>query len=89
MTREEIDQPYSSNKSNRQVIETVPLGLIKLPDQPIKPLSAKAIAVCKANMERYGQPRPIVVDDKNRVLERLSAYQAGHTNYMINFESVP
>lgn len=66
-----IDLSYAGNKSNSQVIESVPLGVIRLPDKPIKPPTPRAIALCKANLDRYGQPRPIIVADDHTVLEGL------------------
>lgn len=66
-----IDLSYAGNKSNSQVIESVPLSLVKVPDKPVKPPSPRAITLCKANLHRYGQPRPIIVADDHTVLEGL------------------
>jgi DNA modification methylase len=70
-TTANVELPYAGNKSNSQVIERVLLGLIKVPEKPIKPPSPRAIALCKANLDRYNQPRPIIVDDDNTILEGL------------------
>ena len=66
-----IDLSYAGNKSSSQIIESVPLSLIKVPDKPVKPPSPRAITLCKANLHRYGQPRPIIVADDHTVLEGL------------------
>ena len=86
-TSAHFNPSYVGNKSNSQVIENIPLGSIKLPDKPIKPPSPQAIALCRGNLERYGQLWPVPVFDDNtpaHCLEIvLAAQELGSTHINI------
>ena len=64
-------QKSSTLKSNSQIVEKIHIGDVRPPRHPVKPPSPQAVALCKGNMERYGQPRPILVSDAFTVIEGL------------------
>ena len=68
----------SGLKSNSQIVEKVPVGDIMAPPWPLKPPSSAAITLCMRNMERYGHPCPILVDDDRTVIEGLEFVAAAH-----------
>lgn len=83
-SRSAVTAGVAGNKSNSQVIESVPLALIKLPVRSVKPPSPEAVALCKGNLDRYGQPRPVIVTDDNTAHECpefvLAARELGWTH---------
>lgn len=48
--------------SNEQVVERVGVEQIKLP-RSVRKIGPRAIALCKANLQRFGQPGPILVSE--------------------------
>lgn len=66
----------TDERSNRPVIESVPIDLVKIPANQVKPPSAGAIALCKGNMRRFEQPLPILVSGDYTVIVGLEFFYA-------------
>ena len=48
--------------SNEQVVERIAIDQIKQP-RSVRKIGSRAIALCKANLQRFGQPGPILVTE--------------------------
>ena len=48
--------------SNEQVVERAGIDQIK-PSRSVRKISPRAVALCKANLQRFGQPGPILVSE--------------------------
>lgn len=49
--------------SNKFVVESAPIHFVKLPSRRVRKVSERATALCAANLNRFGQPGPILVSD--------------------------
>jgi hypothetical protein len=61
-------RPRCLSRSNRLVVERVSLDAITLKDRLAKTTSKRAIAATVANLEKYGQVAPVLVNDDLQVV---------------------
>src|SRR5438067_7036207 len=75
MSMRQRNIPHQANRqnhpllrSNHLVVERVSIGAVTLKARQVKGISKQAIASTKANLEKYGQVVPIIVNDRLEVV---------------------